>query len=112
MQDTTAISPLRACRQGVYQSLGRRKDTLFELVEAVLGTSGPANLVHLSLAPGFRRRWSSASDALAEGQVYPARCRAVIHRHLDDPGDGARPVLVGDGTSWPRPGAKTSRERT
>ena len=112
MQQTTADQPLRTFRQSVYRSLGRRKDTLFELLEAALGSSGPANLVHLSLAEAFRRRWSSASDALAEGQVYPARCRALIHQYVDAPSDGGRPVWVGDTTTWARPAAKTSRERT
>jgi hypothetical protein len=112
MQQTTADQPLHTFRQAVYRSLGRRNDTLFELLEAALGASGPANLVHLSLTEVFRRRWSSASDALADGQVYPARCRALIHEYLDAPTDGGRPVWVGDTTTWARPAAKTSRERT
>ena len=112
MQATTADQSLRAFRQAVYQTLGRRKDTLFELLEAALASSGPANLVHLSLATVFRRRWASASDALAEGQVRPAQCRAVIHGALAEEPETERPIWVGDGTSWPRPRAKTSRERT
>jgi hypothetical protein len=112
MQDTTAFQPLRSFRQAVYRTLGRRKDTLFELWEAALAASGPANLVHLSLATVFRRRWSSASDALAEGQVYPARCRALIWEQVAESPGAARPVWVGDGTTWARPAAKTSRERT
>jgi len=96
----------------VYQALGRRKDTLFELLEAALAATGPSNLVHLSLASVFRRRWSSASDGLAEGQVYPARCRALLHRFLEEPSGGGRPVWVGDGSTWARPAAKTSRART
>ena len=112
MQPTTADQPLRAFRQAVYQTLGRRKDSLFELLEAALASSGPANLVHLSLAAVFRRRWSSASDALADGQVRPARCRAVIQRVLAEEAEEARPIWVGDGTSWPRPRAKTSPART
>jgi hypothetical protein len=112
MQQTTAEQPLRAFRQAAYQTLGRRKDTLFELVEAAVVSPGPANLVHLSLSPAFRRRWSSASDALADGQVRPARCRALIHRYVDEPPGAARPVWAGDGTTWARPAAKTSRERT
>jgi DDE superfamily endonuclease len=112
MQETTALPPLRAFRQAVYQTLGRRKDTLFELLEAALASSGPANLVHLSLAAVFRRRWPSASDALADGQVYPARCRALIWEQVDDPPGAARPVWVGDGTTWARPAAKTGAERT
>lgn len=112
MQDTTALSPLRAFRQGVYRTLGRRKDTLFELQEAAVAGAGPANLVHLSLAPVFRRKWASASDALAEGQVRPAQCRALLHQYLAEPSGDARPIWVGDGTTWARPRAKTSPERT
>ena len=92
MQETTATAPLRSFRQAVYQSLGRRKDTLYELLEAAVGASGPANLVHLSLVPAFRRRWSSASAALAAGQVYPARCRALIWEQVEDPPGETRPV--------------------
>lgn len=112
MQQTTADQPLGAFREAAYRTLGRRKDTLFELLEAALASPGPANLVHLSLAEAFRRRWPSASDALADGQLRPARCRALIHAHLDDPPGGARPVWAGDGTTWPRPAAKASPERT
>ena len=95
VQATTASSPLRAFRQGVYRSLGRRKDSLFELLEAALAATGPANLVHLSLTSVFRRRWPSASDALAEGQVRPAQCRALIHRHLDEPEASRLPARDG-----------------
>ena len=112
MQPTTAEATLSQFRQAVYRSLGRRKDTLFELAEAAVVSSGPANLVHLSLAPVFRRRWSSASDALAEGQVRPAQCRALLHAHLADPPAPGRPVWAGDATTWPRPAAKASPART
>src|SRR5919202_3767726 len=112
MEETAATQCLRAFRQGVYRALGRRQDTLFELMEAALVSPGPANLVHLSLAPVFRRRWPSASDALADGQVRPAQCRALLHAHVAAPVAPARPVWAGDGTTWPRPAAKTSPERT
>ena len=112
MQQTTADQPLRAFRQAVYQTLGRRNDSLYELLEAALASSGPANLVHLSLAVVFRRRWASACDALAEGPVYPARGRALIQRALAAEAEPEWPIWVGDGTSWPRPRAKRSRERT
>src|SRR5215208_3609704 len=106
MQGTTADQTLRAFREAVYRSLGHRKDTLFELLEAAVVSPGPANLVHLSLASVFRRRWPSASDALAEGQVYPARCRALIQQSLEETPGMRRPVWVGDGTTWARPAAK------
>ncbi len=112
MQPTTAAPSLEAFRQAVYRTLGRRKDTLFELMEAALVSPGPANLVHLSLAAVFRRRWSSASDALAEGQVRPAQCRALLHAQVEDRPAPARPVWAGDGTTFPRPAAKASPART
>ena len=40
MQETTATSPLRAFRQSAYACLGRRKDSLFDLQDAVLASSG------------------------------------------------------------------------
>ena len=92
MQDTTAEPTLAQFRQAVYQSLGRRKDTLFELLEAAVVSPGPANLVHLSLAGPFRRRWPSACDALADGQVSPAGCRALLHAFLADPPPPGRPL--------------------
>jgi hypothetical protein len=114
MQATTADQTLRAFREAVYRPLGHRNDPLFELPEAAVVSPGPANLGHLSLASVFRRRWPSASDALAEGQVRPAQCRAVIQARLTAAtGAGSqRPVWAGDGTTWPRPAAKASPERT
>ena len=73
MQPTPAEQPIRAFREAVYRTLGRRKETVYELMEAALVAPAPANLVHLSLTSASRRRWPSASDALAEGPVYPAR---------------------------------------
>jgi len=112
METTTADQSLGAFRQAVYRTLGRRQDTLFELMEAAVVAPGPANLVHLSLASVFRRRWPSACDALADGQVRPAQCRALIQAYLSDPPAPQRPVWAGDGTTWPRPAAKTSPART
>ena len=112
MTPTTAESRLVQFRQAVYQCLGHRKDTLFELLEAALVSPGPATLVHLSLAALFRRQWPSACDALADGQVHPAGCRALVHAYLPDPSAPARPLWAGDSTVWPRPAAATSPART
>src|SRR5207249_8547773 len=71
----------------------------------------------------FRRRWSSVSDALAAGEVHLDRVRQVLVGHLPDlpaPAttaplprrDTLRPVWAVDGSTWPRPQAKTSSERT
>src|SRR5712672_2147286 len=67
MHETPTGHPLEQFRRAAYQTLGPRKDSLFELMEAALASSGPATLARLSLAPGFRRGWASAPDALAAG---------------------------------------------
>lgn len=110
---TSAVHALERFRQEVYQhALTRRRDALFELLEAALASSGPRNLAHLSLAPVFHRRWASAPDALADGRLAPGRIRALLRSHIPPPPDGARPVWALDGTVWPRPAAATSPERT
>ncbi len=112
MYDTLASHALEQFRLAVYQTLGPRKDSLFELMEAALATPGPGTLVRLSLAPVFRRGWPSAPDALADGGVDAARCRQLVQTlGLADPPDG-RPIWALDGTVWPRPAAQTSPERT
>lgn len=111
MQTTATWETLKQFRLAAYQTLGRRKDSLFELMEAVLTGSGPATIVRLSLAAVFRRAWPSAPDALADGGVDADQCRELVQRRPIEPGS-ERPIWALDGTVWPRPAAKTSPERT
>jgi hypothetical protein len=95
-----------------YQRFGLRRDSLFDLHDAIL-TSGPVtSLVRLSLEPGFRRQWSSLFDALTEGTLDTAALRRVWTRYVPPPRAGERVLWVIDGSTWPRPAAKTSAERT
>ena len=112
MQNPAALKTLEEFRLAAYGTLGRRKDSLFELMEAVLAGSGPATLVRLSLMAVFRRAWPSAPDALADGEVDADRCRELVQTTAIEPGAGGRPVWALDGTVWPRPAAGTSPERT
>jgi DDE superfamily endonuclease len=118
MQTPPAWETLKQFRLAAYRTLGHRKDSLFELMEAVLAGPGPATLVRLSLAGVFRRAWPSAPDALADGEVDAERCRELVQTTAIEPpppvpgqADG-RPVWALDGTVWPRPAAGTSPERT
>jgi hypothetical protein len=112
MQTTAALHPLEQFRRTAYQTLGLRKDSLFELMEAALAGPGPATLVRLSLAPVFRRGWPSAPAALAAGAVDSERCRALVQTTWGAAPPDGRPVWALDGTVWPRPAAVTSPERT
>lgn len=113
MNTTSATPPLARFRAELYQSvLGSRRDALFELVDAVLSGERAESLVRLSLAPCFRRRWSSAPDALSDGSLDVAALRRLLARHTPAVPGSARELWVLDGTVWPRPAAKTCPERT
>jgi len=111
--DTQALPLLRDFREQFYASaLGHRKDSLFELLEAVLCASGPEPLVRLGLVPSFQRCWSSTCDALSDGSLDATRLRRLFVRSLPTPPSDSRELWVIDGTTWPRPNAATSPERT
>ncbi len=107
------LSPLIQFRQELYDSLGLRQDSLFELVDAALTASHRSTLVRLSLTAAFRRLWSSTCDALADGSVDVTQLRSLLTRTLADSAvvEG-RPLWVIDGTNWPRPAARASADRT
>ncbi|MGI6876928.1 hypothetical protein [Amycolatopsis sp. 3B14] len=71
-----ANGELSRFRQQVYESLNRRADALFELVDAVLSADGPLrSIAELSLAGEHRRRYDSGYAALARGAMEHRGCR-------------------------------------
>jgi hypothetical protein len=110
---TEALATLLTFRAELYNSLGLRQDSLFELMDAALTASHRSTLVRLSLTAAFRRRWPSTCDALADGSIDVGAMRALFAQTLTDSAvvDG-RPVWAIDGTNWPRPAARTSSDRT
>jgi hypothetical protein len=107
------LTTLIRFREELYDSLGLRQDSLFELVDAVLTASQRSTLVRLSLTVAFRRLWSSTCDALADGSVDVTALRKLLVGTLAESAvvDG-RPLWVVDGTNWPRPAARASADRT
>ena len=100
---------LAAFRGEVYQCLGRRRDALFELADAVLCGQGRVHmLAELSLEPECRRGHGAVYDAVNCGEVQIARLRrALAGLPLPAWPDG-RIRLAADVTSWLRPDAATS----
>jgi hypothetical protein len=71
-----ASGVLAAFRGEVYRCLGRRRDALFELADAVLCRPGRVHmLAELSLEPECRRGHGAVYDAVNAGQVQVARLR-------------------------------------
>lgn len=112
MQDQTTAA-LERFRGRLYHGvLGARRDALFELLDAVLAADGPTSLVRHSLAPAFRRGWASACDAIADGTLDAAALGRVCAGLAPAPVAEERALWAVDGTTWPRPAAKTSPGRT
>jgi Transposase DDE domain len=111
--ETDAWETLHDFRQKLYDDLGLRQDSLFELLEAMLTSPQRSTLVRHSLSTVFRRRWASTCDALSDGSIDTARLRREFAESVADSAlvEG-RPVWVIDGTNWPRPAARASVDRT
>ena len=104
----TELEALRAFRAGLYVCLGRRRDALFEVLDALL-TPGPCpSLPHLSLTPGHRRGWGSVYAALRRGHVHVEALRALL---LRQPLPEGPPLYAVDVSVWPRADAATSPGR-
>jgi len=110
---TEELATLIRFRQELYDGLGLRQDSLFELMDAALTAPQRSTLVRLSLTAVFRRRWPSTCDALADGSVHFGKLRTLFATTLADSAvvEG-RAVWVIDGTNWPRPAARASADRT
>jgi DDE superfamily endonuclease len=103
------LAKLQAFRQSAYDCLGQAHDALFELMDAVLLTPKAASLVQLSLSPVFRRQWPSVYAALRQDR--PER-HTLMQLYLAQVPQTTQVILAGDHTAWPRPYARTLRERT
>lgn len=88
-----------------------RRDALHDLLDAVLTGDRVTSLVRLSLVPAFRRGWPSLFDALTDGRLDGTALRDLWASSLPAPPVGARALWAIDGSTWPRPEAKTSPER-
>ena len=108
-----ALGLLSAFRGELYRCLTARADALFELADAVLCADGPVRvLAGLSLEPEHRRGHGAAYDAVSAGRVDIARLRWSLAALPVPAWPDGRIRLAVDISSWLRPGAVTSPERT
>src|ERR671912_954331 len=108
MEPSDALHDFRC---SFYECLQRRKDALFELTDAILGTDAAApSPVHLSLRPAHRRGWGSFYAALTRGRIDAEVLRELLVGH-PLAGSGETPVYAVDTSVWPRCDAERSPER-
>ena len=103
------LTQLEEFRQAIYDCLGKAKDAVFELMDAVLTSPSIQSFVSLSQSPVFRRQWPSIYAALHDSR--PQR-RKLMNLLVEEVKTEAQPFLAGDHSFWPRPDAKTLKERT
>jgi hypothetical protein len=96
-------------RQAAYRSLGKARDALFELCDANLELNRVNSFAELSLAPVFRRKWSSVYEALQDGR--PDRL-ALLRLYLGRLAPQERLILACDHTAWSRLWAETLSGRS
>lgn len=105
----TNFDGLRAFRHKAYTLIGNGKDALFDLMDAVLVSHSVSSFAELSVAPVFRRQWSSVYEALQDSE--PPRLK-WMELFIGQMPTEQRLVMAGDHTAWSRWHADTLRERT
>ena len=103
---------LAAFRAELYRCMGKRRDCLFELADAVLcGQARVHMLAELSLEPECRRGHGAVYDAVNAGRVDIARLRWSLACLPLPAWEDGRIRLAVDVSNWLRPDAETSPGR-
>ena len=103
------FEPLQSFRQEVYRLLSRARDATFELMDAVMTTKHASSIAEFSLSPMFRRQYPSTYEALED--CRPQRNQAMKLFISRIPTQKYLTLAI-DHTPWPRPEAKTLKDRT
>lgn len=103
------FSNLKEFRQRAYSLLGNGRDSLCDLIDAVLTTRSVSSFAELSLSPVFRREWSSLYKVL-ERSVPPEL--ELLELYAQFLPKTSQVVIAGDHSAWPRLWAHTLKERT
>ena len=107
-----AMARLTGFRDGLYRSLGTRRDALFEACDALACRPERVHmLAELCLEPECRRGHGGLYDALNSGDVVIARLRRAVDTVPLPQWDDGRIRLACDVSNWLRPDAETSPGR-
>lgn len=107
-QHTTALEQFR---YRLYQTFENRADTLMELVDAMCSYPEADSVVSYSLAPVFRRSYSTISKSLGEMSMAETTLPSLLLAHLPRPRQRPFWQLMVDVTPQPRPYAQVLPDR-
>jgi len=99
-------------REGLYRCFGNGKDTLMNLVDAMLTGPGVRSFAELSLSAAFTRKWSSLYEVFDDAQINRQALQRLFLSAIPARSPGTRLVLAADGTPIVRAESQTARDRT
>jgi len=103
------INKIIEFRQAIYEAgFIKRRDALFDLLDAIVVEGPVASFPMLSLSNVFKRKWPSAYDAVEEGQINQKWLANYLAQQV--PQTGIQTYAL-DGTAWVRSRARTMEDR-
>jgi hypothetical protein len=111
MEITLSTNQLDQFRLTVYQKIPNRADAVVELVDAISSTPDAKSVAEYSLAPSFRRGYSTLYKAIGGLEVEPMFLPHALAPYLPKPTGWPFWLLMVDVTPNPRLYAKTLEDR-
>lgn len=111
MDITLYTNQLEQFRLSLYQNIANRADAVMELVDAISSTREAKSVVEYSLAPSFRRSYSTLFKAIDEVKLEPLFLAHELAPYLPKPKAWPFWLLMVDVTPYPRPYAQTLEDR-
>ena len=102
MEITQSTNQLEQFRLTLYQKVPNRADAVMELVDAVSSTPEAKSVAEYSLAPSFRRGYSTLYKAIGGLQLEPMFLPHVLAPYLPKPKRWPFWLLMVDVTPNPR----------
>ena len=103
------INRLIEFRQAVYENgISKRRDALFDLVDAILWGGAGSSFAMLSQNDPFQRKWPSVYAAVEDGQLNEDWLQEKLAQEVPNCGIC---IFALDGSPWPRPRARTLEDR-
>ncbi len=111
MDTTLYTTNLQQFRTSLYQNFNNRADTLMELLDALCSTPNARSVVEYSLAPSYRRSYSTLFKSIAEMDLPEVWLPHQLAPYLPEPKKWPFRLLMVDVTPSPRPYAHTLEDR-